>query len=36
MPSDPVTYGGTRVAVATFGDTASPRAVVLGKGAVSP
>jgi hypothetical protein len=31
MPSDPVTYGGQRLAVATFQDSSLTRAVVLGQ-----
>lgn len=34
MPSDPVTYGGQRVAVATLHDSSSTRAVVLAQGTV--
>ena len=35
MPSDPVTLGGERLAVATFHDATSTRAVVLAQGTVS-
>jgi hypothetical protein len=34
MPSDPVTLGGERVAVATLRDSSSTRAVVLVQGTV--
>ena len=34
MPSDPVTYGGRRLAVATLHDSSSTRAVVLAQGTV--
>lgn len=35
MPSDPVTYGSQRIVVATFQDSSSTRAMVLGRGPVS-